>query len=257
VLAPYVAVAICRAEPWKVPSYRWLGRVPRGAVAMALIVGAAVATSGIRTLHVEGVLPVAWMPWTAIGATAVLTLPLVPVFARLPRLLALTPVRRALPAFGLGVVFAAYSQSLPWPWIYANPEFPQYESRRVARERACELVRERGDSGPIMTSAPAEVRLYTGHPAVLLPITHDPPTIEALHLRYGVRYLLARRDEIEPRHAQALALEPVMRRLGYVLYRFPDPPALSAGGTEQPPVSRACTRRGPTSPSSARDAPAR
>jgi hypothetical protein len=169
------------------------------------------------------VFPIAWMPWSVIGATAMATAVMGLLLRRGSFVFGLSAVQRALPALSVGVVLAAYSLSLPWIWIYDNPQFPSYESHRAAREQACDLLSGVEPHAAVMASDPAEVQLYSGHPTVLLPITHDVPTIDALRKRYDVRYLFTFERELEPGVPQALALRPVARRLGYVVYAFPAP----------------------------------
>lgn len=224
VLAPLAALGICRSELWGAPlGRRWpdLRRTSRGAVATALIAATAIGVTSTYTLHVAGTFPARWMPWSVIGATLTISLLLVLVLHPLSPAYRLRRVRRVIPALSFGVLLAAYSQSLPWSWIYANPQFPEYEQERAGRERGCELLAGTNARAPVMADLPAEVHLYSGHPTVLLPITHDLVTIEVLRRRYGVRYLLAADGELAPRVPALLSLEPVARRYGYVLYEFP------------------------------------
>jgi len=138
-------------------------------------------------------------------------------------------VHRSIPAFSLACVLVAYSQSLPWPWIYSNPQFPAYAEQREDRMHACELLSGTNTNAPVMVSMPAEIHLASGHPAVLLPTTHDIPSIDALRRRYGVRFLLATRHELAPLVSQRLALRSVAGRFGYVLYEFPAAATVIAG----------------------------
>jgi hypothetical protein len=248
VLAPLAAIAICRREPWAEPLTRWSApflAMPRGVLAAALIAGALVGVTGAYAFHVAGVFPARWMPWTVIGGTVVVAAMFVVLLRPLGFLFQVAAMRWALPVMSLGVVLAAYSQSLPWPWIYGNPQFPNYELQRAAREHGCELLLGLDARAPVMAGHPSEVQLYSGHPTVLLPVTHDLPTIEALRRRYGVRYLLTTEHELAPPVPEALALRPIARRLGYTLYEFPFDAAHVAGA-----VARPTQRRGP--PQSAR-----
>jgi hypothetical protein len=273
VLAPFAALGVCRSELWGAPfGRRWPGLRPmsRGAVATAMIAATLIGVTATYTLHVAGTFPARWMPWSVLTVTLVLLLLLVLVLHPLSFGYRLKRVRRVIPALSLGVVLAAYSQSLPWPWIYANPQFPAYESQRAGREDACALLAGTDPSAPVMAELPAEVHLYSGHPTVLLPITHDLPTIESLQRRYAVRYLLAKDTEVAPDVAAALSLQPIAHRFGYMLYAFPngraalhpapprvDPavalvePALPAPASEAPPVSApaALPARAPEAPS--------
>jgi hypothetical protein len=81
-------------------------------------------------------------------------------------------------------------------------------------------------AAPVMTSSPAEVHLYSGFPAVLLPITHNPVALLDVRRRYGIRYIFAREGELSRRAVVTLALEPVARFQGHVVYVFPGDPLI-------------------------------
>ena len=224
ILAPLAALGVCRAWLWTIPlGSRWRGweHVARGAFATGMIGGALAGVMLTYTLHVKGVFPARWLPWTSLTITFGVAVVIIAVLRRMSFLFRLRIVRRVIPVVGIGVILAAYSQSLPWAWIYANPQFPVYEHERALREDGCALLRDIEVGAPVMADLPAEIQMYSGHPAVLMPITHDIPTILALRERYGVRYLLAAANELSPSVPVRLSLRPVSTRSGYVLYAFP------------------------------------
>jgi 4-amino-4-deoxy-L-arabinose transferase-like glycosyltransferase len=234
VLAPLAAVAVCRCELWAEAMGRAGSRLralSRGMVAAALIAGTAAGMRVAYQFHVAGVFPVRWIPWTLIVGAVATTALLAFAMRRHSIAFSLPAVQRALPALSFGVLLAAYSQSLPWSWIYDNSQFPRYELERATRENACEPLRGLDPNAVVMASDPAEVQLYSGHPTVLLPVTHNAPTIEALRRRYGVRYVFGPVGQLDPRLPPALALRPVWQRLGYALYEFADA-GTAAGGPE-------------------------
>jgi 4-amino-4-deoxy-L-arabinose transferase-like glycosyltransferase len=232
-VAPLVALATCRHQAWTgtlVKGTRAIGALPRGAVALGLIAGAATGTAFARSCHVAGVFPARWMPWSLIGSTLLFAIPITLLLRHLSPLAETGRVRRLLPAAALGMVLAAFSQSLPWPAIFRNPQFPRYEEERAAREHACDLLRT-VPGGAVMSGSPAEVQLYSGRPAVLLPNPRHPGAIDEVRRRYGVRYLLAAPGELGPRTVAATEMRSVARRLGYELFEFG---ASAAGGAEPP-----------------------
>jgi len=223
VFAPFVALAICRSSLWAARLGRTGPRLPRmsrGGVAVGVMGGTIVGVTAIFQLHVEGVLPARWMPWSAIVAVLALALMIVIVVRRIAMLFRLRPFRRAIPVLAMGVLLAAFSQSLPWTWIYRNPQFPNYELDRDAHTQACRMLDGVDRGAPVMASRPGEVALATGHPVVLLPVPADPRVVGALCDRYRVRYLLARDAELDAGRAGTLRLRRVDGRYGYTLYAF-------------------------------------
>ena len=228
ILAPLAALGVCRAWLWTIPlGDRWRGweGVARGAFATGIIGGALIGVMITYALHIKGVFPARWLPWTSLTIITGVAVVIIAVLRRMSFIFRMRIVRRVIPAVAMGVILAGYSQSLPWAWIYANPQYPGYEQQRAAREQGCTLLNDVEAGAPVMAELPAEVELYSGHPAVLLPITHDVPTILALRERYGVRYLLAADSELAQTLPQRLSLRAVSRQWGYSLYAFPASPA--------------------------------
>jgi hypothetical protein len=247
VLAPFAAKAICRGRLWAVAlgrGHRRVADLARGCVAVALIAGTMVGVGLVYELHREGVLRARWLPWTALIGAAVMVAAFVALLSRLSFVFRVPAVQRVLPVLAFGAVLAAYSQVLPWRDIYRNAQFPGFADELSARQQACTLLRDIDPQAPVMASLPAETHLTSGHPTVLLPIPHDPRTIEAIGRRYGVRYLLIGEMDLEPRLREALELEPVASRAGYMLYAFPGamarhdaPPAATPLRVEAQPAS--------------------
>ena len=69
-----------------------------------------------------------------------------------------------------------------------------------------------------------EVALYSGDPAVLLPMTLHVETIEAMRRRYDVKYLLVRDGELGAEFFRALGVRPMLRTAGHTLFAFPGSP---------------------------------
>ncbi len=237
ILAPLAALGVCRAWLWTIPlGDRWRGweRVARGAFATGLIGGALIGVMLTYALHIKGVFPARWLPWTSLTITTGVAVVIIAVLRRMSFIFRMRIVRRVIPAVAMGVILAGYSQSLPWAWIYANPQYPGYEQQRAAREQGCALLNNVEAGAAVMTELPAEVELYSGHPAVLLPITHDVPTILTLRERYGVGYLLAADNEISTSLPQRLSLTRVSHQWGYALYAFPAQGAAPAAPASVP-----------------------
>lgn len=287
ILAPFVALAVCKPVRWATPIGRGLSgpsrrdpgleagdapdapessrragwrALPRGPFALGLIAGAALGTWVAIALIIVGRLPVRSMPWPVIGCSAAASLLLTALLLPLSTFLDRPFVRRALPVLGLGIVFASFSQSLPWPSIMSNPEFPAFEARRVACEHACGVLGRSVPAAAVMTSAPAEVHLYSGFPAVLLPITHNPGAILEVRRRYGVRYLFTLEKELDRSTIANLALQAVVRFQGRVVYVFPGdalirgaaprgvPPPERLPSTAPTPAETGVGARGPQPP---------
>lgn len=224
ILAPLAALGVCRAWLWTIPlGDRWRGweSVARGAFATGLIGGALIGVMITYVLHINGVFPARRLQWTSLTITSGVAVVIIAVLRRMSFIFRMRIVRRVIPAVAMGVILAGYSQSLPWAWIYANPQYPAYEQQRAAREQGCALLNNVEPGAAVMAELPAEVELYSGHPAVLLPITHDVPTILALRERYGVGYLLAADADVSPSLPERLSLRTVSRQRGYSLYAFP------------------------------------
>lgn len=241
VLAPLVAMGACHGRAWNVPIGRWLAPGPaapgipggapglpwlrRGTVALALFAGTFAGVNLSYRLHVAGILPVRWMPWSVIVTSAVATGVCIIAARPFAFVFATRPFRAALPLIALGLVLAAYSQMLPWATIARNPEFPGFERRCAEYRSASELMRHSFPRGPVMTSAPPEVAFYSGFPAVRTPITQNPDAIRQIQQRYEVRYLLARHDELRPEVVARLGLSPLARFQNHVVYAFAEPAA--------------------------------
>lgn len=227
VAAPFAALAACRGDAWT-PG--------RATAVLGLVAGGALGTYSALTNHVAGFFPVRWMPWSVIASTLLFAFPMAYLVRRwMPAVVAEQRLRRWLPAAALGLVLASFSQSLPWPLIFSNPQFRDYEARRAAREQACGLLRPL-PAGAVMSSEPAETHLDSGRPAVLLPIPRDAGVIAEVRKRYRLRYLLAAPGELDEGTATRAGLQQLGRRAGFVLYEFvPGAPALPVAGGPGPP----------------------
>jgi Dolichyl-phosphate-mannose-protein mannosyltransferase len=213
-IAPLAALAICGRSLWRTDS-----RLAMAGLAMvpAAWMGPRFA---LRLHQYPNNWP--WSPWPAIGATLLIGLLFyVLLWRRRVELARFGAMAAVTPLLAIATL-AGFTGELSWASLYTNPQFPNYEVERASREAACEEVRTRVPPGAIMTSAPWEVALYSGRPAVLLPKTLHVETIEAMRRRYGVRYLLVRDGEEGPDFFRALGVQPTLRTAGHTLFAFPE-----------------------------------
>jgi hypothetical protein len=129
-------------------------------------------------------------------------------------------LRPALPALLVAGLALGYWTHLPWPAIYTNPQFPDYEVVRARRERVCGWVKSTFPAAPVMAKEPMEVALYTGFPAVPVPEGTLAGPVVRYAARYGVGYLLVEPGVVADSIVRLLPLEALGEREGVRLYRF-------------------------------------
>jgi hypothetical protein len=212
VLAAPAALGLSRSGAWR--SRSWLSPL-----AWALAVFLCVVPAVLRALYTHAgatrQVPV-MLIWSAAAPAAL-------VFAVLRWLPAgrfRDRMRRAGPfaaAFGVAMNFWLL---LPYPAIYLNLQFPNYEIDRAHRERVGAWMRDSIPPGPVLTARPEEISIYSGFPAVALPGLVRQGTLERLVARYGVRYLLLEPGTLPDSVLRTLTLHPVGEKEGARLFAF-------------------------------------
>lgn len=154
-----------------------------------------------------------------IPMTAVLATPAALAFSRAAPWRARTwsaPVAWAM-ALGLAVNFWLL---LPYPAIYLDAPYPNYEIERAHRQRVGDWLRRSVPPGPVLAEVPAEIALYSGFPAVALPTLARQGTLERLAARYRVRYLLVEPGALPDGMLRTLHLRAVGECEGSRLFSF-------------------------------------
>lgn len=132
-------------------------------------------------------------------------------------------LRFSLPvALAAGLALSFWTH-LPWPAIYRNAQFPDYESIRARRERVCAWVKDSFPAAPIMAREPGEVALYSGFPAVPMPQDAPAGPIVRHAARYGARYLLVEPGAVADSVVRVLPVDELGEREDVRLYRFRAP----------------------------------
>jgi hypothetical protein len=139
-------------------------------------------------------------------------------------------LRFVLPAALAAGLALSYWVQLPYPAIYQNAQFPDYEIVRARRERVCAWMKATVPAAPVMAKEPEEVALYSGFPAVPVPQGTPPGPIVRYAARYGVRYLLIEPGAMADSLVRALPADELGEREGVRLFRFRLPAAGSGGG---------------------------
>ena len=221
--APLAALALCTRSLWRADSRLAMA-------ALALVPAGWMGPRFAMRLHQFPVnLP--WSPWPAVVATLAIGLLFYVLLWRRRVELARFGAMAVVPAVLVIGILASFVTEMPWASIYTNPQFANYEVERSSREAACAEIRARVPRGAIMTSAPWEVALYSGDPAVLLPMTLHVETIEAMRRRYDVKYLLVRDGELGAEFFRALGVRPMLRTAGHTLFAFPEVPVTASAAS--------------------------
>src|SRR5690348_4175639 len=155
-----------------------------------------------------------------IAVGAVLAAVLATILFGIGRTTAARALRVATPVVAaLALVWSAWT-ALPWPVIGRNPEFPDYEIARARRERVGSWMRETLPPGPVLTSNPAELNLYSSFPAVVMPWPQRADELSGLAARYHVRWLMAEPGEIPDSLASVMHLKSYATREGCRIFQF-------------------------------------
>jgi hypothetical protein len=213
VLAVPAARALARREAWS---------EHRSSVPLA---GAAVGFCTVAPLLLAVVVSHApWLTRAGLAGPLAFGAMLAAVFAIALLGVARTTAARALCVAMPVVVTLALAGTawtlLPWPVIGRNPQFPDYEIVRARRERVGAWMRGSLPPGPVLTSNPAELSLYSGLPAVVMPWPRRADELSGLAVRYQVRWLMAEPGEVSDSLASAMHLKPFARREGCTIFGF-------------------------------------
>jgi hypothetical protein len=228
ILAPFAATAIARPALWRESPMR-------AVMALGIMAGSWFGPNSALQLHVAGLFPVRWVPWTVTVSSLVMTALFTDLFRRVHRVPIRPRLRWALPVALGAMVLAGYARSLPWTEIIDNPQFARYHERQIGWEYASDRLRSRYPQATVMTSAPSEVALFSGLPTVLLPLGQDAGAISLVAHRYRPDVVFVRAGELSPRLIANLRLLPLERFLGCEVWAFPVTLVAKPPAVVQPP----------------------
>ena len=183
VLAGPVALGLCRSDAWR--SRRWLAALVWAAAFFLCVVPGMIRWTWHHAAGFNR-----WVPFSPLWLGVILALLMFVLVLCGPTqsIRAWTP--KTAPIVAALAVSANFWLLLPYPAIYRNAQFPDYEIARAHRERVGHWLRDSVPRGAMIAERPEEISLYSGFPVVALPEFVRPGSLERLVARYGVRYLL-------------------------------------------------------------------
>ncbi|HEY2954820.1 MAG TPA: glycosyltransferase family 39 protein [Candidatus Eisenbacteria bacterium] len=162
----------------------------------------------------------AWGMWPKLGLGAGLALAGLGLGLALARTRAGGWLQRVTPLLLATSLAAGYWEMLPYPSIWANSQYPDFEVERARRERVGHWMKETVAPGAVLAAKPEEIAYYSGFPAVVMPDTFHPGSVARLAARYRLRYLLVEPGAMPDSVLGTLPVRPLGEREGCRLFAF-------------------------------------